>query len=100
MDQDITLSNLCPCNSQLPYSECCEPYLLGDKDSTAQGVNALAIVLFVTHNARSPNQNMAPFVSRTPSLRDELIATFPNTQWLGLHIISAQENPRDKQKPC
>ncbi|WP_368875869.1 SEC-C metal-binding domain-containing protein, partial [Proteus mirabilis] len=26
MEQDITLSNLCPCNSQLPYSECCEPY--------------------------------------------------------------------------
>ena len=26
-----TDSNLCPCGSGLPFEECCEPYLMGDK---------------------------------------------------------------------
>ncbi len=97
MDQDITLSNLCPCNSQLPYSECCEPYLLGTKNApTAQALMRSRYSAFVTHNADHLIKTWHPSC-RTPSLRDELIATFPNTQWLGLHIIPAQENPRDNE---
>ena len=97
MSQDTILSIQCPCNSQLPYSECCEPYLLGNKNApTAQALMRSRYCAFVSHNADYLIKTWHPSC-RVESLRDELNAGFPNTQWLGLNVISSQETPNDNQ---
>lgn len=86
------MSNLCPCDSQLSYSECCEPLLLGKKNATtAQALMRSRYTAFVTHNADYLVKTWHPSC-RSSTLRDELIAGFPKTQWLGLHVIAATES--------
>ncbi|EEG87692.1 hypothetical protein PROPEN_00103 [Proteus penneri ATCC 35198] len=45
------MSSLCPCNSQLFYSDCCEPYHLGQKNApTAEALMRSRYSAFVKHN--------------------------------------------------
>ncbi|SUC01262.1 preprotein translocase subunit SecA [Proteus vulgaris] len=84
------MSNLCPCNSQLFYSDCCEPYHLEQKNApTAEALMRSRYSAFVKHNANYLIKTWHPSC-RVASLHDELTSGFPNTQWLGLNIISSQ----------
>ncbi|OAT37531.1 YchJ family protein [Proteus myxofaciens] len=86
------MSSSCPCNSQRPYNECCEPYHLGKENApTAEALMRSRYSAFVKHDADYLIKSWHP-TCRIASLRDELIAGFPNTQWLGLNIISTQES--------
>lgn len=80
----------CPCGSGLAYSDCCEPYHLGQPAPTPESLMRSRYSAFVFHNldyveATSTEEAAATFA------RSTMEASLPDTKWLGLDIGEVTE---------
>jgi len=87
--------SLCPCGSGLEYSECCEPYIKGEKDiETAEALlrarysaHALSEVEFIYNSvhADKKNEHSIKGIEKWAS----------ESKWLGLNILNTEKGQPD-----
>lgn len=78
--------NLCPCGSHKNYSDCCGPYVAGEK--TAPSAEALMRSRYCAYV-----QGAADYLLRTwhPSSRPIELALDDQTRWQGLSIVTTEK---------
>ena len=83
----MTSSELCPCGTEKPYSQCCEPYILGEKiPATAETLMRSRYTAFSQQN----NQYIIDTWHKSTLPDDPKPAEDPNVQWIGLKIIRTE----------
>ena len=89
----MTDIGLCPCNSNKPYSTCCEPLLA--KDKNAATAEALMRSRYTAYVERDTNYLLKTW---HPSTRPANIdpATIP--EWYGLHIVNTEAGSETDSK--
>ena len=88
---------LCPCDSGLEYSLCCQPYL----NTHQHPVKAAQLMrsrysAFVLHNAGYLVNSWHP-VCRYQALESELSEGFGSAEWLGLTIFEEAQGKDDNE---
>ncbi|MDO8946719.1 MAG: YchJ family metal-binding protein [Desulfocapsaceae bacterium] len=82
----MTNTATCPCNSDQPYVECCEPLLSGDRRaSTAEALMRSRYTANVVHDVA--------YLLRSwhPSTRPDTIDPSTIPEWCGLHIVRTEK---------
>jgi SEC-C motif-containing protein len=82
----MTDKGICPCNSNKPYSTCCEPLLAGDKNAiTAENLMRSRYTAYVQRDVK--------YLLKTwhPSTRPANIDPATISEWYGLHIVNTEE---------
>ncbi len=79
---------LCYCNSQKPYSECCEPLILNkDFALTAEQLMRSRYTAFVLASINYL-MNSHHSTTRPTKERKEILKWAKSVQWMGLNIVS------------
>ncbi|RDK97296.1 YchJ family protein [Enterobacillus tribolii] len=79
---------LCPCQSGKAYTECCQPVIQGQRAAqTPEQLMRSRYTAFVTHNADYLIASWHPDC-QMEAQRDSIIASFADTEWRGLSIVS------------
>ncbi|WP_392421429.1 YchJ family protein [Edwardsiella piscicida] len=79
----------CPCGSERLFSDCCAPYLNGEQRATTpEQLMRSRYSAFVTHHADYLIATWHPDCQMAAE-REAIIASFADTQWLGLSVIAA-----------
>lgn len=82
----MTNTHICPCNSDRPYAECCEPLLSGDRiASTAEALMRSRYTAYVVRDIA--------YLLRSwhPATRPEKIDPATISEWCGLHIVYTEK---------
>lgn len=88
---------LCPCDSGLEYSLCCEPYLnTRQQPRKAAQLMRSRYTAFVLHNAGYLVSSWHP-TRRYQTLESELSEGFASTEWLGLTIFEEAQGKDDTE---
>ena len=82
----MTDTNICHCNSDRPYAECCEPLLSGDH--TALTAEALMRSRYTAYVLRDTGYLLK---SWHPSTRPDKIDPAAIPEWHGLHIVRTEK---------
>ena len=83
----MTSNELCPCCSEKPYSQCCEPYILGEKiPPTAEALMRSRYVAFSQQN----NQYIIDTWHKSTLPDDPTPAEDKHVSWIGLKIIRTE----------
>jgi SEC-C motif-containing protein len=90
-------NELCPCGTQKPYSECCEPFLKGlVSPQTAVDLMRSRYSAFVHHEIDYLMKTVSP-VRRKDFDRKGVEEWSRGTDWAGLEILSAERGgPEDE----
>ncbi len=81
----------CPCGSQNPYGDCCEPYLTGTQPApTAEALMRSRYTAYVLGKVEYLIATHHP-TRRSPGDRAQLTQTVQRTTWLGLTILHCQQ---------
>jgi len=82
----------CPCGSQLPYAECCEPYISGQKKApTPEALMRSRYTAYVKVNEPYLKETVAP-ESRHDYNSQDVRDWAAKSEWLGLEIVEAKGN--------
>ena len=89
-------NSLCYCNSNLLFSECCQPFLDQTKlPTTAEALMRSRYSAFNTNNVDYLIDTLAAN-KRQHDDRQQIQTTIDNTHWLGLKIISGSNLSKNK----
>ncbi|HFZ8993223.1 TPA: YchJ family protein [Citrobacter freundii] len=91
------MSQLCPCGSAVEYSLCCGPIVSGEQ--VAPGPSHLMrsrYCAFVMKDADYLIKSWHPACDAA-AFRDEIVAGFAHTQWLGLTIFAESIDGAEKE---
>jgi SEC-C motif domain protein len=93
----LTLS-LCPCGSKAPYTDCCEPYLIGKTSApTAEALRRSRYTAYSQGNVDYLIATLHP-KSRQKRDRSSLLQSVQSTRWVGLTIVTTQQGKaKDKR---
>lgn len=90
--------NLCPCQSQKEFSQCCEPFLTKKaKPETAEQLMRSRYTAFAQVNVDYLKDTLAPESQKDFDLK-ETREWSKNAEWRGLQILSTQEGQSGDQK--
>jgi SEC-C motif domain protein len=94
----MLLQKLCPCGSKIPYTGCCEPYLIGKASApTAEALMRSRYIAYSTGNVDYLIATLHP-KSRQKSDRSSLLQSIQTTRWVGLTIMTTQKGQiKDKR---
>lgn len=95
---NLPLSLPCPCGSQQVLSQCCAPYLLGQRRAaTAEHLMRSRYSAYCTKNINYLIKTHHPDY-REPNSRQKIVATANSVTWLGLTIVATEQGqPRDEK---
>ncbi len=86
---DDILNTPCFCGSKLRFEHCCHRFISQQqRPSTAEMLMRSRYSAYVTHNADYLIQTWHP-QCHWENLHQELVKSFADTKWLGLHVISS-----------
>ncbi len=80
----------CPCCSNQPFSNCCQPIIAGEIAPTAEALVRSRYAAFVVRDLDHVQHTHAPEISDDFN-RAEAERLAEECEWLGLHIHSAKE---------
>lgn len=91
MINKISATASCPCSSGVNYSDCCQPYHLGQLPLTAEQLMRSRYTAFVLQNI---DYVVATTVPSQQALLDQKVLKnwAATTNWVGLNILKHQEN--------
>lgn len=88
----------CPCGSQQPYADCCEPYLTGKAIApTAEALMRSRYTAYCKQNLDYLLQTRHPdhhFPDEAPAIR----RTFQSTHWVSLTIVKTHKGQSTDRK--
>lgn len=81
------MSELCPCDSGLEYSACCEPFITGNQPAPTPG--QLMRSRYTAYVKRDVDYLIATWHPdcRAEEWRSSITGSFGNTEWLGLTLV-------------
>jgi SEC-C motif domain protein len=81
------VTDVCPCGSQAPYANCCEPIITGNRAAaTAEQLMRARYSAFVTANVDFILSSTAPAVR--PNYKEKDIRNWAeNSRWYGLEVV-------------
>jgi SEC-C motif-containing protein len=83
--------NTCPCGSQKPFEECCEPFLLGTRfPETAEELMRSRYSAYVTKNVSYILETTSPKFRKYYNSKS-ILEWASNSTWIRLEIISSSE---------
>lgn len=86
------MNSLCPCGSELEYSNCCEPYLKNKKlTNSAEATMRARYSAYVMAEEPFLHESLAP-ESRHDYNSKEVLEWAKSSQWLGLEILKSEPN--------
>lgn len=89
---------LCQCGSQLEYSNCCEPYISGEKQvPTAEALMRSRYVAYVQANIPYLKMTLAP-EKRKEFDESGAREWATKSKWLGLEILNTKQGQADDKK--
>lgn len=81
----------CYCNSELSFSECCQPYILGVKKTpTAEALMRSRYSAYAVHDADYLWQTTAP-KERKHHSKPDMLQWAKTNQWIKLEILKATD---------
>lgn len=85
---------LCPCGSQLEYSDCCEPYLNGDRHApTPEALMRSRYTAHVVINVPYIRDTLAP--EKRDEFDEKSVREWAtDSEWLGLRIVASSDDGR------
>jgi SEC-C motif-containing protein len=82
----------CPCGSKLDYSQCCEPYIKGEKNAPSpEALMRSRYSAYVKVEAPYLKETLAP-ESRGDFKESDVREWSTKSEWLGLDILKAEGN--------
>jgi len=91
----MTMKNQCPCGSDNPQEQCCEPYLSGEAiPPTAETLMRSRYVAYTQNN----NEYIMATWHHSTRPEDAKPADDRNVEWLGLQILRTENGGPDDSK--
>ncbi len=85
----------CPCNSNKPFSECCEPFITNKKNpETAEQLMRSRYTAYVMHNVNYIAETNDPRSSDDFDIEASR-KWAQSSEWLGLQIVSTEKGLKD-----